>query len=337
MSLEANGCCFCACIPTNSTGILQRFGRFLGILVPGLHCICPCTDRVNVIPNNMSQLNNKTKTKTRDDVFVTLETRIQYQIDQENSKDAFYLLQNAHQQMEAYIDNCIRNTATNKTLDELFASKNELSLAIQNEVKDKMSRFGYTIIETLLTDIKVPEIISQAMNSKSQNLQLKVAAQHKADADYAIVTRAAEAQAEVMRLQGVGIANQRLAVVTGLEKAIKIIGHEGQIQVPDAMEYTLKVQHLDMIRDIGTHSRAVMMVPYPSPNTSTGSVGGNAIGPLNAGGVSLLEANTFAHLHNSTATDSPFGSVKGGHVQTSTDGSLLSTAPPSTVDCKYNK
>lgn len=278
------GSCGCVSIPSNTTGILERFGRFIEPLMPGLTCYCCCTDTVYLVRNNIQQLENKTNTKTDDDVNITLVTAVQYQISSANSRTAFYSLEAPRRQIEAYIDNTIRSCVPKLTLDQLFASKDDVSNAVKSELSHVMKNYGYDIINTLITDIILPANILAAMNSKNENLQLKLATIEKSEANkIAVVANAdakakemmlmadseskkmvmmAGAQAEADRLKGVGIAQQRMEIAKGLEQSSSVIGEKLKISPVDSMNYVIVTQQQDMLREIGAKNKSTLLVPY---------------------------------------------------------------------------
>src|SRR4051812_4541533 len=106
---KARSCCCCACVETNTTGLLERFGKFIEPLQPGCSFFCCCWESVYSVPNNIQQIENNTDTKTKDDVNIRLVTAVQYEIPAAQSRTAFYSLQTPTKQIESYIDNCIRS------------------------------------------------------------------------------------------------------------------------------------------------------------------------------------------------------------------------------------
>ncbi|MGH2583030.1 MAG: SPFH domain-containing protein, partial [Anaerolineales bacterium] len=88
-----------------------------------------------------------------------------------------------------------------------------------------------------------------------------------AQAEYILTVKAAEAEAESKRLQGVGIANQRKEIAQGLSTAVSEFQKEITAVTPQTvMDLLMVTQHFDMLKDIGAHAGAkVVLIPY-SPN-----------------------------------------------------------------------
>ena len=76
------GVAFSACfvIKQQSIGIIERFGRFKGLALPGLNIRLPLVDRlVGHVNLRIQQLDVHVETKTKDNVFVGIQVSVQYQ------------------------------------------------------------------------------------------------------------------------------------------------------------------------------------------------------------------------------------------------------------------
>lgn len=58
------------------------------------------------------QLDVVTNTKTQDNVTVTVKTAIMYHVDPASVDTFYFKLHNPHQQITAYVDDCIRSQVT---------------------------------------------------------------------------------------------------------------------------------------------------------------------------------------------------------------------------------
>jgi hypothetical protein len=160
------------------------------------------------------------------------------------------------------------------SLQQVYNSKDSISNAVRDDLAQKISAYGYDIIRTLLTEIQLPASVSNAMNSKKENEQLKLATVEKseahriatvvaAEAEASKMLKLAEAQAEVDRLKGKGLALQRMEVVRGLDSAVRAMSDDLRVPPERVLDVVLSVQYFDTLRDIGHNARAVM-VPFSS-------------------------------------------------------------------------
>mgnify|MGYP002630342221 CR=1 FL=1 len=273
-------------VKQQTTVILERFGKFLSIRQSGLQLKIPLIDRVVGRVNlKIQQLDVIVETKTKDDVFVLLKISVQFQILQEKVYDAFYKLQNPHEQITAFIFDTVRAEVPKMKLDDVFEKKDDIALAIQRELKEAMLNYGYDIVKALVTDIDPDKQVKAAMNRINAAEREKVAAQYEGDAQRIIIVEKAKAEAESKRLQGMGIANQRREIARGLEESMEVLNRAG-INSQEASALIIITQHYDTLQAIGerTSSNLILM-----PNTPTA-----ASNMLNDMTVSLVAANKIS-------------------------------------------
>ena len=88
-------------------------------------------------------------------------------------------------------------------------------------VAEPMALFGYEIVNVLVTDIIPDAKVKSAMNDINAAQREQVAANARGEAEKILVVKKAEAEAESKALQGQGIANQRKAIIEGLQVSIE--------------------------------------------------------------------------------------------------------------------
>ena len=136
------------------------------------------------------------------------------------------------------------------TLDELFEKKDEIALEVQKQVAEEMSTYGYIIVKTLITKVEPDAEVKQSMNEINAAQRKRVAAQELAEADKIKIVTAAEAEAEKDRLHGVGIAEQRKAIVDGLADSIKELKDTNvNLTEEQIMSILLTNQYLDTLNN----------------------------------------------------------------------------------------
>jgi len=210
-------------VKQQSVAIIERFGRYQKISDSGIHMRAPFgIDKIAArVQLRVLQSEIVVETKTQDNVFVTMNVATQYRVNESNVKDAYYKLMRPESQIKSYIEDALRSSVPKLTLDELFEKKDEIALEVQKQVAEEMSTYGYIIVKTLITKVEPDAEVKQSMNEINAAQRKRVAAQELAEADKIKIVTAAEAEAEKDRLHGVGIAEQRKAIVDGLADSIK--------------------------------------------------------------------------------------------------------------------
>ena len=212
-------------VRTQRAAVIERFGKFNRVAEPGLNFKLPFVEVKNEVSLVTFQLEGSIETKTKDNVFVQLPVKVQYRIidTPQSIKDAYYKLANPKSQIESYLYNILLGHIPETTLDDVFLNQPAIAQRATVELSAEMKDFGYEIVKVLITDIIPNEGVKTAMNRINEQTRLAVANQAQGDAEYILKVRQAQADAEVKRLEGVGVAQERSAIAQGWES-----DHEGE-------------------------------------------------------------------------------------------------------------
>jgi regulator of protease activity HflC (stomatin/prohibitin superfamily) len=269
--------------------IIERFGKFSSIRFAGLQFKIPFVDRIAArLSLRIQQLDVVVETKTNDDVFVQLKISVQYQILKDKVYDAYYKLQNPHEQLTAYIFDLVRAEIPKMILDDVFEKKDDIAFAVKRDLKEAMLEYGYDIIKALVTDIDPDASVKEAMNRINAAEREKVAAQHEGDAQRILIVERAKAEAESKRLQGKGIADQRREIAKGLEESVDTLNKAG-INPQEASALIVITQHYDTLQSIGSDSSSNLILLPNNPTAAS-----NMLNDMTA---SLLAANKINEIN----------------------------------------
>jgi regulator of protease activity HflC (stomatin/prohibitin superfamily) len=254
-------------VDTAQVAIITRFGKFLRVANPGLNWKWPMIDSIaGRISLRVNQITLTMETKTKDNVFVTIPISVQNRVRPENAFDAFYKLSNPAQQIQAYVEQVILGHVPGMTLDEVFASQSGIAAAVKQELDADMAGFGYEIVNVLVTDIVPDAKVKSAMNDINAAQREQVAANARGEAEKILVVKRAEAEAESKALQGQGIANQRKAIIEGLQSSIEEFQRVvGGASTSEVMQLVLVTQYFDTIKSIGESDKTNTLFLTHSP------------------------------------------------------------------------
>ena len=209
-------------VSTTQVAIVTRFGKFLRAAEPGLNWKVPFIDQVaGRVSLRVNQITLTMETKTKDNVFVTIPISVQNRVRPEKVYDTYYKLADPAAQIQAYVERVILGHVPGMTLDEVFASQSGIAAAVKQELDADMAAFGFEIVNVLVTDIVPDAKVKSAMNDINAAQREQVAANARGEAEKILVVKKAEAEAESKALQGQGIANQRKAIIEGLQGSIE--------------------------------------------------------------------------------------------------------------------
>ena len=247
--------------------VIQRLGKFKKMSSAGLSFIIPFIDKKEGVINlRVQQLDVDVETKTHDDVFVHIRVSVQFQVMADKLHESFYSLDNPRHQISSYVFDDVRAEVPKMELDDVFAKKEEIAVAVRQNIADSMDDYGYMIVKALITDIDPDAHVKESMNRINAAKRDKEATMEEAEAAKIRVVKAAEADAESKRLSGEGIAQQRLEIVRGFkesvedfQKSLKNITHE------EVMQFVLLTQYFDTLNNIGSNGKNTTMLMPHSP------------------------------------------------------------------------
>ncbi len=232
----------------------------------------------------VNQITLTVETKTRDNVFVTIPISVQNRVRPEKVYDAFYKLSDPTAQIKSYVEQVILGHVPGMTLDDVFASQASIAAAVKHELDNDMAGFGYEIVNVLVTDIIPDQKVKSAMNDINAAQREQVAATARGEAEKILVVKKAEAEAESKALQGQGIANQRKAIIEGLQVSIeqfqKVV--EGA-SAKEVMQLVMVTQYFDTLKSIGESDRTNTLFLSHSPGT-VGQIGDQILQSMLAAG-----------------------------------------------------
>ncbi|MGA2634205.1 MAG: SPFH domain-containing protein [Terracidiphilus sp.] len=240
-------------VNTAQVAIITRFGKFLRVADPGLNWKMPYFDSVSgVVSLRVNQISLTMETKTKDNVFVTIPISVQNRVRPEKVFDAYYKLSDPTAQIQSYVEQVILGHVPGMTLDEVFASQSSIAAAVKQELDADMATFGFEIVNVLVTDIVPDAKVKSAMNDINAAQREQVAANARGEAEKILVVKKAEAEAESKALQGQGIANQRRAIIEGLQTSVEQFQKavEGA-SAKEVMQLVLVTQYFDTLKSIG--------------------------------------------------------------------------------------
>lgn len=252
-------------VKQQTVAIIETLGKYSHIAHPGLNFKIPLLQNVaGRLSLRVQQLDVSAETKTQDNVFVQVLVSVQYMVREENIYESFYRLQNPVSQINAYVFDVVRARVPTIRLDDLFIKKDDIAVAVKEELSETMGNFGFDIVNVLVTDIEPDAKVKEAMNEINYAERMRVAAVEKGEAERILKVKAAQADAEAKALQGKGIADQRTAIIEGLGQSVgefqnRISGSTAQ----EVMNLVILTQYLDTLKEVGQSSQTnTILIPH---------------------------------------------------------------------------
>ena len=253
-------------VPQQQADIIERFGKYHRVAQAGIHAKIPLVDRIATKTNlRVNQLNVKLETKTKDNVFVTVEVSAQFRVEAANVVTAYYELVDPAGQLRSYMEDALRSAIPALSLDDAFARKDDIASDVQQTVGQEMQRFGFSVIKTLVTAIDPSAQVKQAMDSINAAQREKEATRERAEARRIEIETQARADAEKTRMQGEGQANYRREIANGIVDQINSLRAVG-MDIDAVNNVVLFNQYLDVMRSLAESDNGkTLVLPAATP------------------------------------------------------------------------
>lgn len=187
-------------------------------------------------------------------------------------KKAYYALSNPSQQLMSWTESLVRGCVPEYTIDGLYAARDKIARDLQRDLEQQVGNFGYTIYTVLLCNMEPSPDTKHSMNEVNRQRRLREAMKYNAEADAKARVLHAEAEMAAQEQSGIGLAEQRKAVVQGLQQSIQGF-HDAvhDVDPKEVMMLLLMNQYFDTLKEIAEKSFTTSVFT-PDAEMTTGRV-----------------------------------------------------------------
>ncbi len=251
-----------------SVMIVETFGKFSRVLYPGINFIIPGIQQIRAVLNlYLQNLDIRIVAITSDKVTVVLDTTLVYQIREDKAAQAYYAVGDPIAVMTSTIENSIRSYVANQTHEEILQKRDELTQYLTEHLKDKFDEWGRMIYAFQIKDVALPEEITAAMSKVIASKRLQEAAEFEANANKILKIKAAEADREARKLSGLGIAEERSAIIDGLKSSVEHMQHATGADMSQVMNVVMLTQYMDTLKAIGNSPNSKIIFVNANPGS----------------------------------------------------------------------
>mmetsp|Transcript_83297 Transcript_83297/g.165369 ORF Transcript_83297/g.165369 Transcript_83297/m.165369 type:complete len:300 (+) Transcript_83297:56-955(+) len=254
----------CAIVPQDMNYVLERFGKYHGVLDAGFHCLgldcCGLVFQLRGVSNRVVEhkisVPARMSVRQEGGLFVKVNIVVQLSVIQDAIQDAVYRFSETGAQVESIV------TSQVQSLLQRGVARSKLPEHIQAKLNQELHWAGYKADKVLCSSIVyASREVADADNEIAKERNRVKYEKEVAEAAKVNVVKGAEANADAAHLAGQGIARQRRAIVDGFRESLDLTGSEAG-DMERITELLMISQYFETLRDIaGTHKADVVWLP----------------------------------------------------------------------------
>src|SRR5689334_12574706 len=270
-------------VPQGREYTVERFGRYIGTLRPGLNLIVPIFDRIGRKVNMMEQVLDVPTQEviTKDNAMVSVDGVVFYQV-LDAAKSAYEVNNLEIAVLNLTMTN-IRTVMGSMDLDELLSQRDKINHQLLKVVDDATQPWGIKVTRIEIKDIAPPKelVDSMARQMKAEREKRANILEAEGFRQAAILKAEGEKQSAILQAEGQREAAFRAAEAREREaeaeaKATTFVSDaiaRGNVQ---AINYFLGVKYVDALQALSTApNQKVILMPLEAANV-IGAIGGIA-------------------------------------------------------------
>jgi regulator of protease activity HflC (stomatin/prohibitin superfamily) len=191
-------------VPQARAGNVERLGRYIRTLQPGLNIVIPFVDRVRPLIDIREQVVSfePQSVITEDNLSVNIDTVLYYQVT--NPRDAAYEIGNFIQAIEKLTATTLRNVIGSLDLEKVLVSREHINSTLRGVLDDASGKWGIRVTRVELKEIEPPPTIRESMEKQMRADREKRAAILNAEGvrQSRILTAQGERQAAILKAEG---------------------------------------------------------------------------------------------------------------------------------------
>ena len=242
--------------------VVETFGKYSSTRTAGLSFKAPwpIQSASGPISLQIKEASVNVGVKAKDNAFLKIPIKAQFSVNPRSVKDAHYKLANPEEQIESYLVNQVRSSASSKDFDELYASQDSIEIEVKQVLAQRMADFGYIIENVLVDDPQPSEELRDAFDKVLASKRLLEAAENEGAAKKVMLVAGAKAEAEALELRGAALVKFRTVITEGNAEAIAAFIKDTDMTSHDALKFILNINEMEAITNVGQSGGHVVYI-----------------------------------------------------------------------------
>ncbi|MBN8197662.1 SPFH/Band 7/PHB domain protein [Thalassospira povalilytica] len=268
-------------VPQGYEFTVERLGRYLRTLDPGLHVLIPLFDRVGKRMSLMERVLDipSQEVISKDNASVVVDGVVFIRVT--NTKDASYKVESLDYAVQNLAMTNLRSVLGSMELDEMLSNREKISASLLTVLDEATSDWGVKITRVEIKDVNPPEDLTEAMNRQMKAEREKRALILEADGEREANIKRAEGEksAAVLAAEGRMIAadldaQARERTAAAEAKATEIVStaiRDGDIQ---AINYFVAQKYVESLGQVASSPNSKLVFMPLDASGVVGSIGG---------------------------------------------------------------
>jgi regulator of protease activity HflC (stomatin/prohibitin superfamily) len=283
-------------VPQGYEWTVERFGRYMRTLQPGLHVIVPLIDRIGHKVTRMEQVTPITRQEviTKDNASVQVDGVAFIQV--LDVARAAYEVQNLAAAIQNLAMTNIRSVIGSMNLDELLSEREQINQRLLAVIDKATQEWGVKVTRVEIKDIQPPAELVEAMSKQmiAEREKRATITESEGQRQAAINNAEGEKQSAILTAEGRLAAAQKDAearerLAEAEAKATKVVSEAVKAGDPQALSYFIGQKYIEALSVIGSaENQKIIFMPLEA----SGVIG--ALGGMNELLRNLNETKTVA-------------------------------------------
>ncbi len=242
-------------VPQGEEWIIQRLGKYLGTLLPGLRFIIPYIDTVSykVITKDILLDVQEQEVITRDNAVI-LTNAIAF-IKVTDPVKAVYGVVNFTEAIRNLIMTTLRSIVGEMELDQALSSRDKIKVRLRESIANEAIDWGLTVKSVEIQDIKPSASMQKAMEMQASAERERKAMVTRAEGEKQSMILQAEARVESARRDAEAQVTLAEASSESIKRVAQAIGNQDT-----PMLYLLGEKYINSITNLANSSNAKMIL-----------------------------------------------------------------------------
>ncbi|MCS6982565.1 MAG: SPFH domain-containing protein [Candidatus Absconditabacterales bacterium] len=245
------------------SGVVLFLGKVSRVIREGFNMTIPFLETVVYQTLAMINLNVSVDGITNDNVKTTVTINVIYFVrdDDQSIIDSLFKNQNVVQTIKSMVEEQLRAKIYTFNHEEIFGKRSEIGDEIKATLEEKLGEFGMKLDSVQVVDIQLDHNVIEAMNRVVASQKNRIAAIEDAEAKKKAQILSAEADKEMKRLLGEGMAAQREAIAAGFKDSIEQIkGTDTGLTAKEILDFLLTASRIETLEKIGMNNAKIIYV-----------------------------------------------------------------------------